>query len=245
MVIWRTHTAVDVASWYGATAQGTWQPSLAGWWFGCVSLPLFQFILLRWYFRLFIWARFLWHVSRIELKLVPTHPDRCGGLGFLASVSAAFAPVAAGPGRSDGGDDCKPDFFRRGETAAVQGGNHRLVAVMLFAVFGPLLVFIPVLGRAKRAGLREYGVAGPTLRARLRSEMAAGRRAGRGTVGRKRRHPIAGRPGQQLRGRARHEIGARHQGSRLSTRGAYTSAPAAVDADDVFARSNCSSGCWG
>ena len=32
-----------------------------------------------------------------------------------------------------------------------------LVAVMLFAVFGPLLVFIPVLGRAKRAGLREFG----------------------------------------------------------------------------------------
>src|SRR6266550_5563408 len=82
MIIWRTHTAVDVTSWYGAATQGRLQPSLAGWWLGCVSLPLFQFILLRWYFRLFIWARFLWHVSRIELKLVPTHPDRCGGLVF-------------------------------------------------------------------------------------------------------------------------------------------------------------------
>ncbi len=67
--IWRTQVALDVASWYGVPVDGKLQPSLAGWWLGCVSLPLFQFLLLRWYFRLFIWARFLWQVSRIELKL--------------------------------------------------------------------------------------------------------------------------------------------------------------------------------
>jgi hypothetical protein len=37
-----------------------------------------QFLLLRWYFRLLVWARFLWHVSRIGLALLPTHRDRCG-----------------------------------------------------------------------------------------------------------------------------------------------------------------------
>jgi hypothetical protein len=37
-----------------------------------VSLPVFQFLLLRWYFRLVIWARFLWQVSRLKLALVPT-----------------------------------------------------------------------------------------------------------------------------------------------------------------------------
>jgi len=47
-------------------------PSSAGWWLGCVSLPVFQFLLLRRYFRLVIWARFLWQVSRLELALVPT-----------------------------------------------------------------------------------------------------------------------------------------------------------------------------
>ena len=81
--IWRTHGTLDVASWYGVSVDGTWRPSPAGWWMGVVSLPLFQFLLLRWYFRLFIWARFLWQVSRIELMFVPTHPDRCGGVGFL------------------------------------------------------------------------------------------------------------------------------------------------------------------
>jgi hypothetical protein len=96
--VWRTQVALEVTSWYGTTADGRLHPSLAGWWLGCVSLPLFQFLLLRWYFRLFIWARFLWQVSRIELKLMPMHPDRCGGLGFLAQVSHAFMPLLLAQG---------------------------------------------------------------------------------------------------------------------------------------------------
>ena len=32
--IWRTHVALDVASWYGVAADGKLQPSLAGWWLG-------------------------------------------------------------------------------------------------------------------------------------------------------------------------------------------------------------------
>ena len=68
--------------------NGTWRPSLAGWWLAFVSLPLFQFLLLRRYFRLIIWKRFLWQVSRIELALMPTHPDRCAGLASLAAWSS-------------------------------------------------------------------------------------------------------------------------------------------------------------
>jgi hypothetical protein len=80
-LVWRTQGALDVPTWYGVRTEGKWQPSLAGWWMVCVSLPLLQFVLLRWYFRLSIWARFLWRVSRIELLLEPTDPDRCGGWG--------------------------------------------------------------------------------------------------------------------------------------------------------------------
>jgi len=76
--VWRTQVVVDVASWHGSPVNGWWRPSMAGWWLRCVSLPLFQFLLLRWYFRLFIWARFLWQVSNIDLRFVPTHPDRAG-----------------------------------------------------------------------------------------------------------------------------------------------------------------------
>ena len=68
------------------------------WSFVYVSLPAFQFVLYRWYFRLFIWMRFLWQVARCELSLVPTHPDRAGGLGFLSLSVVAFAPLLTAHG---------------------------------------------------------------------------------------------------------------------------------------------------
>jgi len=48
---------------------------------------------MRWYLRFVVWYRFLWQVSRIDLNLVPTHPDRCAGLGFLGKSAYAFGPI--------------------------------------------------------------------------------------------------------------------------------------------------------
>ena len=72
--------------------------SFAGMWYGYVSLPIYQFLLVRWYYRIFIWTRFLRQVSRIELSLIPTHPDRVGGLGFLPNIVYGFMPVATANG---------------------------------------------------------------------------------------------------------------------------------------------------
>jgi hypothetical protein len=55
-------------------------------WYWMVCMPLFRFLLLRWLWRLALWCVFLWRVSRLELRLVPTHPDRAGGLGYLELV---------------------------------------------------------------------------------------------------------------------------------------------------------------
>jgi hypothetical protein len=157
LVVWRTYAAVDVASWYGVMAQGRLRPTLAGWWFGCVSLPLFQFIFLRWYFRLFVWARFLWHVSRLDLKLGPTHPDRCGGLGFLANLPHVFAPWLLAQGALLAGTMANQILFAGAKLPQFKVEIITMVAWMLFALLGPLLVLAPVLAHAKRAGLREYG----------------------------------------------------------------------------------------
>jgi hypothetical protein len=155
--VWRTQGALDVATWYSAPRGGSAQPSLAGWWLGCVSLPLFQFLLLRWYFRLFIWARFLWQVSRLELTLVPTHPDRCGGLGFLSLVGHAFAPLLLAQGTVLAGTFANKIFYTGAKLPEFKVEMIGLVAVMLFVVLGPMLVFAPKLAAAKRAGLGEYG----------------------------------------------------------------------------------------
>lgn len=85
-VIFKHYTALNAETWSATPTPGGPVLSAAGIWYTYVSLPVFQFLLVRWYFRIFTWARFLWHVSRIELSLIPTHPDRLGGLGFLAST---------------------------------------------------------------------------------------------------------------------------------------------------------------
>jgi hypothetical protein len=155
--VWRTRVALDVPSWYGVPVDGKLQPSLAGWWLGCVSLPMFQFLLLRWYFRFFIWTRFLWQMSRIELKFVPTHPDRCGGAGFLAVMSNAFSPLLLAQGAVLAGMMANRILYAGAKLPEFKLELIGLVAVLVFAILGPLLVFSPQLAAAKRAGLREYG----------------------------------------------------------------------------------------
>ncbi len=157
MFIWRTQSALESGGWYGPTANGNWHPSLAGLWFGCISLPLFQFILLRWYYRLFIWARFLWQVSRIGLRLMPTHPDRCGGVGFLANVGFAFTPFLLAQGALLSGMIANQIYFNGAKLLEFRIEIFAVTGIILLAVLGPLLVFIPVLSRAKRTGLTEYG----------------------------------------------------------------------------------------
>ena len=127
-------------------------------WYGYLSLPIFQFLLLRWYFRLFIWTRFLWQVSRIELSLVPTHPDRVGGLGFLANTVNALTPLAVAHGALLlAGLSANRIFYLGAALPEFKIEIAVLVVFLMCVVLGPLLVFAPQLAQAKRTGNREYG----------------------------------------------------------------------------------------
>src|SRR5262249_6802556 len=83
--IWRQNWSIRPGVWYVATQpNGDVRLTVGGWWYVFVSLNVFRFVLIRWYYRLLVWYQFLWFVSRFELNLNPLHPDRTGGLGFLA-----------------------------------------------------------------------------------------------------------------------------------------------------------------
>jgi hypothetical protein len=157
LLIWRQYIVLDTTTWYAVpTAEGS-QLSLTGMWYGYVSLPLFQFLLLRWYFRLFIWARFLWQVSRLDLRLVPTHPDRVGGLGFLSNTVYAFTPLSVAHGALLAGLIANRIFYLGAGLLEFKIEMAVLVILLLGVVLGPLLVFAPQLAQAKRTGTREYG----------------------------------------------------------------------------------------
>ena len=157
LIVWRQYVALDTATWYAASSAGRVKLSLAGTWYGYVSLPLFQFLLCRWYFRLFVWTRFLWQVSRINLRLVPTHPDRVGGLGFLAQTAHTLTLLAVAHGALLAGPLAGRIFFLGAALPQFKAEMAVLVIVLLCLILGPLLVFAPQLAAAKRTGLREYG----------------------------------------------------------------------------------------
>ncbi len=157
---WRRYLALETPTWYGTPSAGRLSLTLAGAWYLYLSLPLFQFLLVRWYFRIFIWARFLWAVSRLDLRLVPTHPDRTGGLGFLAGVVYAFVPLAVAHGALLAGRVADRIFYLGATLTQFKAEMVVLAVFVLLLVFTPLLLFLPALSRTKQVGLREYGVLG-------------------------------------------------------------------------------------
>jgi hypothetical protein len=157
LIIWRHYVVLETATWYATPSATGSKLSFAGMWYGYVSMPIFQFLLCRWYFRIFIWARFLWQVSRIDLSLVPTHPDRVGGLGFLSQTVYAFVPLLLAHGALLAGLLGDRIFHLGATLPSFMIEVLVLVIFLMCVVLGPLLVFTPQLAHAKRMGLREYG----------------------------------------------------------------------------------------
>jgi hypothetical protein len=156
-LVWRHYMDLGAATWYAVpTAEGP-KLTLGGMWYGYVSLPLFQFLLLRWYYRMFIWTRFLWQVSRLELNLIPTHPDRVGGLGFLAGTAFAFIPLAAAHGAMLAGLIANRIFYTGAGLFDFKAEVVLVLVLLLCLVFGPLLLMAGRLAETKRTGMREYG----------------------------------------------------------------------------------------
>jgi hypothetical protein len=157
LVFWPHYAALDTPTWYATPEGAGLDTQLAGYWYFFVSLPLFQFVLLRWYFRLFVWARFLWHVSRIDLVYAPMHPDRRGGIGFLTQIAYAFAPLLLAQSTLLAGALANRILFGGAELPDFKLDVFAWVLLAVASVVAPLLVFVAPLARAKRAGLREYG----------------------------------------------------------------------------------------
>jgi hypothetical protein len=155
--IWHKYMEQNTATWSAVPSTEGTKLSLAGIWYLCVSLPIFQFLLCRWYYRIFIWTRFLNQVSRIKLSLIPTHPDGVGGLGFISDITSGLAALAAAHGALLAGW-LAPRFELL--SSVLTQNKIEIALVVLFVLcltLGPLLAFSPQLIQAKQNGLCEYG----------------------------------------------------------------------------------------
>jgi hypothetical protein len=157
-LLFRTQSTVHTSSWYADQAPGGINFTAAGLCYVYWSLPLYQFILFRWYFRILIWCRFLWKVSRLNLQLFPTHPDHAGGLGFLAGTAHAMMPLLVAQSVTVAGIIASRIFFTGAELMQFKIESLITMLFLLVTALGPLMVFAPVLAACQRRGNVQYGL---------------------------------------------------------------------------------------
>jgi hypothetical protein len=156
LLFWGRRVQIDT-TWYTA-AGGRWSLTPAGLWYVFVSIPIVQFILLRWYMRFFIWFRFLWRVSSFNLNLIPSHPDRCAGLGFLGKSSYAFGPILFAQGALLAAVVAGRVLYGGEDLLSFKLQIGGFIAFFVAAILGPLAMFSPGMAAARRKGLAEYGL---------------------------------------------------------------------------------------
>jgi hypothetical protein len=166
LVLLIIHTAtsyrglVDPVPWLARGSGADLQLSAAGWYAVLVSAPVFQFLLGLSLWKWLLWTIFAFNFSRRNLKLVPSHPDERGGLGFLGLTVAAFAPIALATTTVIGAT-WRHDILQHGAHLR----DFRLPAVVLVVVIalvavGPLAFFVSRLAALRRTGITEYSALG-------------------------------------------------------------------------------------
>jgi len=137
----------------GAVAATSWTSQ----WYWIVCMTLFRFLLLRWLWRVALWCSFLWRVSRLELRLVPTHPDLAGGLGYLELVHTEFAPLVLAISAVQSASLAQDIASGRMTLAAIYPGVTFILLADALLFLGPLHIFSRKLWKCKIKGLTDYG----------------------------------------------------------------------------------------
>ena len=153
--------SIGVATWSGLLhqpgvvhfkAQG-----VVGAWYALVSLPLFQFVLWRSLFRWGLWARVLFGLSRVPLRLLVAHADRRGGIAFLKRPSVGYGALLLLAMSSVLCSGWASEIVHYGaKLSAFKSLFIIFVGVGSLVAFGPLLAFVPQLFAAGLRGRRQY-----------------------------------------------------------------------------------------
>lgn len=138
-------------------AEGPLHLSAAGWWHLLVSAPLVLGLILSWLWRIGVWMRFLHLLSRMQLRLVPSHPDKAAGLEFITLSPRIFAPLGFAIGVITAGTMGNEVVHLH-----LDPMNHIVVpiatAIVVVALLvSPPLLFARLLMLTRRRGVFEYG----------------------------------------------------------------------------------------
>ena len=158
--------AISVIAVFGSLPNTSWAayPALdgppltvAGWWALFVSMPLVGFLFFRAVWRHLVWALLLRKFASFNLRLVATHPDGKGGLGFLAGYPRSYVLFVLGASSAVATAVAKHlvhEDITMGIFASIAGGW--LIFVLSFFAF-PLSAFSIALSHLKESSLLIFG----------------------------------------------------------------------------------------
>jgi hypothetical protein len=156
--IWAAHEAVvaeragQVSSWM-AEGDGL---SRAGAWYFYVSLYVSFVMGLRWVWRITVWTLFLLGFLRRNLRPHTGHPDNHAGLASLTQVQGAFAFAIAALAVTVSGRLMHEVMYSGLPLKATIAPAGIVIAFAALVMFGPLLLFAPIVARARRRALVGY-----------------------------------------------------------------------------------------
>jgi hypothetical protein len=150
---------VDVPEWQ---RRGT-TVTAAGWWHLLVSVPILLLLLGGWVYRLALWARFLWLMARLELRLVPSHPDRVGGLRFVVCCLRGFRLIALALGTIVAGTMANRVLYHGAGLADFRTPVLALFVVVLLLFALPLTVFMHRLRHTRAMAILGHGTVARSL----------------------------------------------------------------------------------
>jgi hypothetical protein len=152
----RDVTQLHEVYWARAGGEGA-SLGFGAWWYLWVSRPIYAVFLYDWLWRLLAVTVLLWRVSRLGLRLVPTHPDRCAGLGFLQTLPTAFAPVILAASAVVSARWAHDVMYHAVPVESLRVSMAVFVVMVLALFLGPTLVFAPRLAALRRRSLLAYG----------------------------------------------------------------------------------------
>jgi hypothetical protein len=147
---------INTGSWKSILARAGEGRNLTTIWYLGICLPLFRFLLLRWLWRLSLWWYLLRRVAKLKLRLVPTHSDGAGGLGYVEVVQEHFFPLALTISAIFSASFAEGIITK---TMAFEALYYLIPGVLLLiaALFiGPLLLFTAELWNCRETGMGEY-----------------------------------------------------------------------------------------
>lgn len=126
-------------------------------WYLYVGRSIYFTLAFAWLWRIVLLAVLLWRVARLDLSLVPTHPDRAAGLGFLERLPSVFAPLAFAFGAVLASRWAHDAIYHGLTLTSLRVEMIAFVVLCVVVFTSPLLAFHSPLKRLRKQSLLDYG----------------------------------------------------------------------------------------